>query len=275
MFAGILFSTAWVASSEAEILTTSFAGNETGDEGYQFDVAASRPLVITGIQIAFEEAPLTDFIEIFTKTGTHVGSESNPAAWNPNTVAFLTVSNLDTASPTINLNTPLALSKGERAAIYVVRDRGSGPNLSVSSGVAGALAAADQNLTIFTGTEINLFFVPTLDTSVQNVRVVYELDDSPKISLIGSRTVRTSARRHKVFGLVTDDVEVDRVRVRFKRQRANGSRRTVTQFLSPGRDGLFSKTVKTSEWRTVVRFHAFDTAGNRSRTARVVIIGRP
>ena len=275
LFAGLSLSMVWMDSIRAASLTTNFLADRTGDEGYQFDIEASKALVITGIQIAFEQVPVGDFVELFTKSGTHVGSETNEADWDANGVAFLTVSALNTPSPIIPFTKPLVLVAGDRAAIYVVRNRGAGENVCVSETGGATTAAADGNLTIFSGIEIGDFFGIANGPAVPNIILHYELDAAPRVSVFGSKRIVTSERRHRVTGIVLDDVSVERVRVRFKRLRGNGSQRTVTRFLSPGPDGVFSKSIKTFEGRNVVRINAFDTAGNGSQTAKVVIVGTP
>ncbi len=260
----------------AESLTTNFLGNQTGDEGYMFDITAEQAVRITGIQIAYEEVSLTDFIEVFTKSGTHVGSESNPADWLPNTAVSLTVPALDTPSPVINLVTPIQLAAGERAAIYVVRDRGEdGFNLSVSTGaVVGTEAASDGNLTIFSGSDITDFFGGFEEAVTPNVTIQYSLDAAPKVSIIGKKRIRTSERQVKIFGLAKDDVGIDKLRVRYKKERASGKKRNASRLLSVNGKDLFRINVDTFKGRNPVRFTATDTAGIKSKTSTVTVIGR-
>ncbi len=68
------------ASGFANTLTTTFAGGN-GRVGFMFDVAADQALTIDAFQFAtFLESPAGS-VEIYTKSGTHEGSEGTPAEW--------------------------------------------------------------------------------------------------------------------------------------------------------------------------------------------------
>lgn len=163
----------------AEELTTDFDGNLNGDEGCQFDIRARTSLRITGIQIAFQLAPLSDWVEVFTKHGTHVGSETTQGDWTLNATRFLTVTAAKAPSPVILFDQPLE--------------------------------------------------------------------------------ILTSKKRHRVYGVASDDGEINRVRIRYRKERANGSKKTITRF------------VKVFPGRNQIRLHAFDTQGKRSKLAKIYV----
>lgn len=242
-----------------------------------FDVIAVKPIEITGVQVAFEENPLTSTIDVFSKLGTHVGFEANAAAWTLAVSGPVTVSALATPSPVLNFTTPIPVAAGERRAFYINRDAGAGPNLNTSNGVGGGVVTAlDANLLIFEGTEIDGVFggVAVLNR-IPNMTIHYEFQagNSPTVDIIGPNRITTSESRVTIFGLALDDGAVDSVKMRFKKARANGSLRSVNRTLTPDENGLFRGGVKTFIGRNPVTFQATDNKGQKSAKKKVVITG--
>jgi len=275
----IAFFTAVTLPGHAASLTTTFVtGGHIADEGMMFDVIAVRAMTITGIQIAFEEAPLTSVLDIYTKPNSFVGSETVAADWTLNTtVGALTVSAVDTPSPLVNLATPVALAAGERRAFYYVRDAGAGPNISATAGTAiGNVAASDGNLLILEGSEIDGVFTAIGGANIiPDITIHYTLTDTaaPTITLIGKQKVFSTSARTVLFGIAEDDVAVASVTAKFKKVLPNGSRRTVTKTLTPLSNGLFKLSLKSQPGRTNVKFTAVDTSGKVSATTTAIVIG--
>lgn len=63
----------------AETLTSTFAGGNA-NTGIMYDVVADKPLSISAIQFA-SDTPAGGTVEIYTKGGTHVGSEASASDW--------------------------------------------------------------------------------------------------------------------------------------------------------------------------------------------------
>ncbi len=249
----------------------------TGDEGMMFDVIAVRPLSITGVQVVFEENPLTNLVEVFTKPGTYVGSEAIPGDWTLVGSGSLAVQATNVLSPVFFLSTPIALPAGGQVGLYIVRDSGLGPNLDLTTGTqSGLVNAVDSNLIIFEGVDVGGTFSGVSDADrVPNVVIHYTLTDlaAPVVKVLARKRIRTTERRVRISGLATDDVGIASVLVRFKRQRGNGSIRTVRRTILADEDGLFQINVRTFDGRNPVRFIAIDTDGKLSNTGRVVLIG--
>ncbi|MGC1480441.1 MAG: hypothetical protein WA771_08050 [Chthoniobacterales bacterium] len=266
------------AQAQSGSLTTQFGPDtSSGDEGMMFDILALRPLTVTGVQFAFENLPLTDSVEIFTKPGSYVGSEAAPGNWTLNGAGLVTVSALEAPSPILFLSSPVALPAGGQIGMNVLRDSGSGPNVATEPGTqSGTVAAFDANLIIFEGIDANGNFVgPGTQNRIPHVTVHYTLTDlaAPTVSVIGANRIRATEPRVRIDGIASDDVGINSVRVRFKRQRNNGTTRKVTRFLPfDPTTGLFRIKVRTFVGRNPVRFNVTDTAGKASATAKAVII---
>ncbi len=257
-------------------LSTTFDGLNLAD-GFMFDVIATRPLQITGVQFAFASLPLTDTFEVYSKSGTHVGSETVPADWTLVGAGSITTSALNVPTPILLLSNPITIPGGTGAAIYVRRVDAS-ESIRYSNGAGtGTVQAADPNLFILEGKGIDgLFGVDTVfPNRIPNVTVHYTLTDlaAPTVSVIGANRIRTTETRQRIDGIASDDVAIATVRVRFKRQRNNGTTRNVTRFLPfDAATGLFRINVRTFVGRNPVRFNVTDTAGKSSAVARAVII---
>ncbi len=265
-----------LAHAQNGSLTTTFGGVNSAD-GFMFDVIAARPLQITGVQFAFASLPLTDTFEVYGKSGTHVGSELVAANWTLAGAGSITTSALNVPTPILLLSSPITIPGGTGAAIYVRRVDVS-EAIRYSNGVGtGTVQAADPNLFILEGKGINGLFGSTdvYGNRIPNVTIHYTLADvtAPSVSVIGANRIRTTEQRVRIDGIASDDVGVASVKVRFKRQRNNGTTRNVTRFLpfDPA-TGLFRINVRTFVGRNPVRFNVTDTAGKGSGVARAVII---
>ncbi len=264
------------AHAQTRSLTTTFAGGNSQD-GFMFDVIATRPLQITGVQFAFASLPLTDTFEVYGKAGTHVGSETTAADWTLTGGGVVTTAALNVPTPILFLSSPIAVPGGAGAAIYVRRVDAT-ENIRYTNGDGtGTVESSDPSLFLLEGKGINgLFGVGSvIDDRIPNVTVHYTLTDlaAPTVSVIGANRIRTTESRVRIDGLASDDVGVATVRVRFKRQRNNGTTRNITRFLpfDPA-TGLFRINVRTFVGRNPVRFNVTDTAGKGSATSRAVII---
>lgn len=261
----------------ADALSTTFAGGN-GQDGVMFDIRAARTIRVTGLRIAFQNTPLTDSIEVFTKPGTHVGSETVPGAWTSAGMGNVTASAINTASEVFPIPQPFTVQAGRRMAIYIERAGSTGWGVSYTDGDGtGTVEATDDNLTIYEGSGIQGSFaaVEINKDRIPNVTVVYEAADNtaPKVTIKGRKKVRTGKKRHVVRGRATDDTAVASVRIRYQKPRANGGKRTVTRKLRVASNGKFRKAIQVIPGRNKVRIDAVDKAGNRSRTVKVIVIG--
>jgi hypothetical protein len=112
--AAILF-TAVVMPMAAGSITTTFADNNRFT-GNMFDaVIGANGLTVNSLDVNVDSGAVT--IDVYIKTGTFVGSETNPAAWT--LVSATNVTGAGAGNQTLVAVTPFTLSAGETYGIYV------------------------------------------------------------------------------------------------------------------------------------------------------------
>ncbi len=264
-----------VRTARSETISTTFvAGNS--NNGEMFDIYANRKLRITGIQIALDiTAPAGTPVDIYFKTGTHVGSENNAANWILNTTGVSAISTVAyTPTNVLNLTTPLTVNAGERWALYLRCSAEAHISYTNGSGT-GLLTASDPNLLIFEGTGMHGLFSTATTNRIPNITITYSFEfNKPVISLFGPKTVRTTATRYSILGVASDDVGVASVTAKYREVRANGSSRHVTKVLAPKANGIFTLSVRPFLGRNNITFVATDTSGKISNAAKVAVIGK-
>jgi hypothetical protein len=263
-----------IRTMRADSLTTTFAGGNS-DEGEMFDILALKAINVTGLQMAFNTLPLTDTIDVFTKKGTFVGSEGTPTDWTLTSSSSVTVAALNVASPVITFTTPIALAPGERLGIYIRRGGGLAENVAYTNGDGtGTVEAIDSKLIIFEGVGVDGSFGSTNANRIPNVTMQFS-SQLPEVTIIGRKRVTTdgSGVRVPIFGLGTPVGEIDKIIVRFKKERANGTTKNVKRNIEPDEDGIFRASVKSILGKNRVRFQAEDNLGQKSSKETVIITG--
>ncbi|WP_084180138.1 fibronectin type III domain-containing protein [Schleiferia thermophila] len=135
-------------SSQADSLFTTAAGGNA-QNGNMFNVVVkSSSLTITGFTVSPQNTGSITF-EIYHKTGTHVGFESNASAWT--LLQTFTAVNVTQTGPftKLTLSTPITLSQGTHA--FYVTTTGS-TNVNYTNGTAvGNILASNAELDILEG----------------------------------------------------------------------------------------------------------------------------
>lgn len=139
-------------SAPNSLTTPLMAGN--GNNGIMFDVDATSNVTIECIDLLCNSG--THDIEVWTKSGTHVGSETTSADWTQIGTASNVVSNGTTpVSIPLSINTPIAAMFTQ--AFYITIS--SGDNLDYTNGTAvGNVLASDAAISILEGTGLNYPF---------------------------------------------------------------------------------------------------------------------
>lgn len=168
--AALSFTTAAAAFS----LTTTYAGGN-GQNGIMFDVVAVNSIVVDSF--AINEDPGTTTMAIYGKSGTHVGSEDTPGAWN--LLGTVTVTSTGDGVPTaIPLQLNVIIPAGQRYAFYITNTAGSDVAYTNGSAV-GAIAAEDSNVEILQGTGKGYPFASSFTPRIPNVTLTYSLIPAP------------------------------------------------------------------------------------------------
>lgn len=138
--------------------------------GAMFDISASKNLEVTGFTI---KPNTTDAdIEIFYKTGTHVGFEANSTAWT----SIGTYSNIAAKhGQYLALNSPIAMVPGQTIAVYITRT--DNDRLQYSNGTTlGSTIASGNGLAIKEGKGIVYPFSTAFSPRVLNCIVHFTVD---------------------------------------------------------------------------------------------------
>lgn len=132
-----------------ELVSPIVANN--GDEGNMFDVVASQPLTITSFETHASDAGMTEY-EIWTKPGTHVGSQGDRADWTRVGTAQFELNPEGTFTP-IPIPIDITMQAGERRAFYLT-NRARNHRYHDGTNV-GAVLASTPHLTIYEGAGVN------------------------------------------------------------------------------------------------------------------------
>ncbi len=148
-------------------LNGAFNGNNSFN-GVMFDVRASNDIVITCFDINVDAGPHT--IEVYTRSGTHVGFEADAAAWS-----LVGTTNVTSAGNNIPTPLPLAINTsilaGESSAFYITTT-GTTMNYTNGTGVGNVLVG-DTNIELLEGSGKQYPFAATFRPRVFNGNIFY------------------------------------------------------------------------------------------------------
>ncbi|MDX2362249.1 MAG: gliding motility-associated C-terminal domain-containing protein [Crocinitomicaceae bacterium] len=157
------------SSAQCGPLSTPYVDNN-GQSGIMFDIVALQSVNITELAMDFTTGSWN--MEIYFVAGTHVGNETNAAAWT-----LLGTLNGWNATGGSNVLIPITFSQflcaGDVGAFYVTASNSTGGNYSNGTGV-GNVAAADANIQVLEGTGKAYPFGTNFTPRVPNVTVYYD-----------------------------------------------------------------------------------------------------
>lgn len=163
-----------MACASGSNLVTFYATNNA-QRGHMFDINAANCVTINCFEMNFSAG--TSNVEIYTKTGTHVGFTNTSAAWT------LIGTALNVASAGVNVPTsiPIAVNQiiatGATRAFYITRTTLSGPTIAYTNGTAvGNILASDANITLREGTGKEYPFSTNFTPRQFNGRVFYTVN---------------------------------------------------------------------------------------------------
>ncbi len=165
--------TATAGSMSTNSLETTFAGGN-GQSGNMFDIMAVNDLTVQSFDVSMD-AGVTDDVEIYFKTGTWVGFDTDPSAWTlVETVTGVTSAGTNVPTP-LNTNLDIDVAAGETVAFYVTLVNTT--NIAYTDGTTtGALFASDANLEFYEGAGKAYPFDLTFDPRIFNGNIIYDVD---------------------------------------------------------------------------------------------------
>lgn len=133
------------ANNSDSLSTTYFGGN--GSDGNMFDVVALNTVTVTNMAMAIDAGAAT--VEIWYKSGSHVGFETNGAAWTQAGVATPVVSAGSAAGTFIPIDIDITIPAGQSYSFFVVCTAGGN---EYTNGISvGNVWAANADMEILEG----------------------------------------------------------------------------------------------------------------------------
>lgn len=166
----VLLSLSYLGYSQCNPLTTLFNDNN-GQDGVMFDITALNCVTINQFECHMDHGTYT--MEIWYKTGTHVGFTQNQGAWTLLGSASNIVGNANGQPTVIPINLNVQLLQGQSGAFYITSD--GSPSISYTDGLGGVgdVYVADANIEIRDGTGKAYPFDTDFDPRTPNIIVHY------------------------------------------------------------------------------------------------------
>ncbi|HEY6160876.1 MAG TPA: hypothetical protein VI112_06620, partial [Bacteroidia bacterium] len=173
----------------ANNLVTLYASNN-GQRGIMFDITAINCVVIRCFEISMD--PGTTNVEIYTKTGTHVGFQNNSLAWTLVGTATNVVGNGANVPTSIPISVNVTINATNTQAFYITRTQAGGPIVDYTNGtLVGNVYASDANIQVKEGTGKDYPFGASFSPRDFNGTIYYDAGGS--IGPTGVITGPTSA----------------------------------------------------------------------------------
>lgn len=172
--------------AQAASLTTIFAA-DNGLKGNMFDVTTfDKDLKITGLDINLNSSPPNSTVNLYTKSGTYEGFETDPSAWTLVSTNIVSGAGFDNA--TFVDITDFKLDANSITAFYV----DTSANLFYTTGTApGQPTFSNDDLSIATGVGKTASFGATVPSRTWNGTIYYEEHQSTPepASILGLLTI--------------------------------------------------------------------------------------
>ncbi|MCP4677332.1 MAG: hypothetical protein GY854_17825 [Deltaproteobacteria bacterium] len=153
-------------------LSTTYIGG-TGSRPVMFDIVAVNRVSINSFDMNMD--PGTYDVEIYYRTGTHVGYHTSSAGWTLLETSNNVVSQGDGAHTPLDLSLNVVIEAGQRAAFSIAPTSGFGINYTTGTSV-GQIYASNSDLQILEGISVGGGFGGTVySPRVMNGTVYYTL----------------------------------------------------------------------------------------------------
>lgn len=176
-------------SSNADLSTTFAGGN--GQNGNMFDISVLQDITITDFDVNSYSG--TGNFEVYYKSGSYSGSETNASAWTLIGTATNVVSNGAGVATPLNLGLNLNLTAGQTYSFYI-----TGTNQSVNytdGSLVGNVYASNTELIIYEGLGKSYPFGSTYSPRIWNGTIHYTLNTGgiPAIAWTPSTTLNNTS----------------------------------------------------------------------------------
>ncbi|MCP4437673.1 MAG: T9SS type A sorting domain-containing protein [Aureispira sp.] len=167
-------------------LTTPLNTNN-GQRGCMFDITATNTITVTQFSSCLYTGTTANY-EIYYKTGSHVGSENNSAAWTLLGNATGVTGGATNVPVLIPITFSVTIPAGQTYAFYVTNDFGGGTSYTDGTAV-GTLLASNTDLTLYEGVGKSYPFGLTFNVRNFNGIVHYNPGGAAPTTCTSSRTM--------------------------------------------------------------------------------------
>jgi hypothetical protein len=128
--------------------------NNNGQDGNMFDITATNTIRVRYFEGNIANTPnLTTQYYIYYKVGSHVGSETNAAAWTMIAGPITVTPNAPNTLTVIPVNVNIVIPAGQTYAFYLTNTSAATNNNRYHNGTAtGAVLTTNSDLTVYEGT---------------------------------------------------------------------------------------------------------------------------
>ena len=172
-------------------IQTTFVSNNSGSAGgaVYFDVTPAANLFVTGFDLnasAADGNPVT--VDVYTRSGTYAGNETNPAGWTVMSTGHGTSAGPD-AQTHIELNEPILMLTGTHGMAIVARNFGH----RYTNGTGSNQSYSDGSIALAFGSATNApFSAPVNSPRVANLVAHYRTDTSAWTNQLYQTVLRRS-----------------------------------------------------------------------------------
>lgn len=158
-------------TANAAIITTTFSGGNQLS-GNMFDATVfANPLTVTSLTVNVADAMGASDLEVYTKPGSYLGFETNPAAWT----LVSTTSLLEATGPQVVDVTDFVLPAGAVTGIYITVNNAAAWNLSYTNGNGSNQTYTNSDLQLDLGVGKLYPFSITRNPRVWNGSIQYNI----------------------------------------------------------------------------------------------------
>lgn len=185
-------------------VTTAYNTNN-GFDGIMFDVIPQTNITVNDFDTNFD--PGTDVVEVYFKTGTHVGSENNAGAWT--LIGSNTVTSAGTNVATnLGMNLGQALTANQTYAFYVTTQGNMSYNYTDGTGV-GNVAAQNADVQLLEGTGKEYAFASNFTPRIFNGTMYYSVGGGSSINVCNVSSVSQNSFQCNCVDLSGTPVDIN------------------------------------------------------------------
>lgn len=198
LFVAVLFALAAIAgNAQAGVVTTTFSSNNS-QSGNMFDVVTlGGPLTVNAFDLNLAQGSWN--IEVYRKSGSWQGHESDPSAWT-----LIDAASVNSAGANVATYFDVAdftLDGTATSALYITSTVSNSPIMQYTNGSGvGNVAAANADLQILEGAGVSYAFSSLFTPRIWNGSIYYSATSVPEpgtLAILGAGLVGLALGRRR------------------------------------------------------------------------------